>query len=323
MVDFAYTETMTEIAGLARAILDDNVNPARLAEVDGFKHRFDDALWRKLIGSGVVAALLPEELGGDGLGALELAAVQIELGRALAPVPLLETVVAATAFGTAFEAGISTVATETELSTEGSALTGSASLVPYAAAAEQVLLLGTDTAWRVPVADTELTVQELVDGRSAARLEFSGLTGTRLDCAPGRIRDRLALGRCAHQLGVLERALELTAEYARTREQFGRPIGSFQAVSHRLADCYIDIEALRLTLWQAVTSGTAADLATVRYHAAEAGHRVAHAAVHVHGGAGLDMDNALHRFFLAAKRNEFTIGAARETLVELGGLLAR
>ena len=132
---------------------------------------------------------------------------------------------------------------------------------------------------------------------------------------------------CALQLGVIEKALELTAEYARTREQFGRPIGSFQAVAQRLADAYIDVEGTRLTVWEAawrVSEGLPAanELATAKFWAADAGHRVAHTAVHVHGGMGIDIDGPLHRYFVAAKRNEFALGSATAQLRRIGAELA-
>lgn len=135
------------------------------------------------------------------------------------------------------------------------------------------------------------------------------------------------IGLCAQQLGVAERALELTTEYARTRVQFDRPIGSFQAVAGRLADAYIDVEAIRLTLWQAawrVAEGLPAEteVATAKFWAAEAGHRVAHTAVHVHGGMGIDLDHPLHRYFVAAKRIEFTLGGATVQLRRIGTALA-
>ena len=118
---------------------------------------------------------------------------------------------------------------------------------------------------------------------------------------------------------MLERALELTAEYARTREQFDRPIGSFQAVSQRLADDYIDIKGLRLTLQQAswrLSEDLPADaeVATAAFWAAEAGHRVAHTTVHVHGGVGIDMDHPVHRYFITAKQTEFALGGATAAL---------
>lgn len=135
------------------------------------------------------------------------------------------------------------------------------------------------------------------------------------------------LGRSAFQLGVLERALELTAEYAREREQFDRPIGSFQAVSSRLADGYIDIKGLRLTLTQAAWRlsedlPSDIDVASAAFWAAEAGHRVAHTTVHVHGGVGIDTDHPVHRYFLAAKQTEFAVGGATGQLLRIGRELA-
>ena len=142
---------------------------------------------------------------------------------------------------------------------------------------------------------------------------------------------RATVGLCAAQAGVVERALELTAEYARSREQFGRPIGSFQAVAQRLADAYVDVEAARLTMWQAAwrlaagESGPAVDavVATAKFWAADAGHRVAHTAVHVHGGLGIDTSYPVHRYFVAAKHNEFTLGGATAQLRRIGAALAR
>ncbi|MGH3468335.1 MAG: acyl-CoA dehydrogenase family protein, partial [Thermocrispum sp.] len=171
--------------------------------------------------------------------------------------------------------------------------------------------------------------QEVVDGADAAQLE---LTEVAVDAAaalgaPDAARERVTVGVCAHQLGVLERALELTAEYARERTQFGAPIGSFQAVRQRLADAYLDVEAVRLTLWQAawrLSEGlpAEAEVATAKFWAAEAGHRVAHSCVHIHGGVGIDTDHPMHRYFVAAKRNEFTLGAATAQLRALGTVLA-
>jgi alkylation response protein AidB-like acyl-CoA dehydrogenase len=137
------------------------------------------------------------------------------------------------------------------------------------------------------------------------------------------------VGLCAAQVGVIERALEMTAEHARKRVQFGRPIGSFQAVAQRLADAYIDVEAARLTMWQAawlLDCGREADadlaVATAKFWAAEAGHRVAHTAVHVHGGMGIDVSYPVHRYFTAATQNEFALGGATAQLRRIGAVLA-
>jgi 3-oxocholest-4-en-26-oyl-CoA dehydrogenase beta subunit len=177
--------------------------------------------------------------------------------------------------------------------------------------------------------------QELTDFAPAGRVVLDGcvLSGDRV---LGGVGDEVAdwlvtrgtVGLCAMQSGVIERALELTAEYAKSRVAFGRPIGSFQAVTQRLADAFVDVEAVRLTLWQAawlLASGAAGSdvaVATAKFWAAEAGHRVAHTAVHVHGGMGIDVTYPVHRYFVAAKRNEFALGGATAQLRRIGGALA-
>jgi alkylation response protein AidB-like acyl-CoA dehydrogenase len=190
--------------------------------------------------------------------------------------------------------------------------------------------------------DAGVTVeaQSLTDFAAAGRVVLDGvvLGDDRVLGAPGRGAEvagwlvaRATVGHCAAQAGVIERALELTAEHARTRVQFGRPIGAFQAVAQRLADAYIDVEAVRLTLWQAVWmldcgSGSASDeaavaVATAKFWAAEAGHRVAHTAVHVHGGMGIDTSSPVHRYFTAAKHHEFALGGATAQLRRIGAAL--
>ncbi|NUP25863.1 MAG: acyl-CoA dehydrogenase, partial [Nocardia sp.] len=134
--------------------------------------------------------------------------------------------------------------------------------------------------------------------------------------------DRAWLGLAAQQLGTLERSLDLVAGYAREREQFGRAIGSFQAVAQRLSDSYISLQGLRLTVTQAawqLAEGLDATEAvhTAKFWAAEAGHQVAHTLVHVHGGVGIDRDHIVHNYFTAATRNEFALGSATNHLLPL------
>ena len=189
----------------------------------------------------------------------------------------------------------------------------------------------------VAPSDPGVTVQpqHMAGGESAGRVVLDGvrLRADRVLGGPGIrrrggrwLRPRARSG-CARRSGVAERALELTAEYARSRTQFGRPIGSFQAVAQRLADAYIDVEAIRLTMWQAawrLSEGLpcAAEVATAKFWAADAGHRVAHTAVHVHGGVGIDLSTPLHRYFTAAKQDEFALGGAGVQLRRLGAVLA-
>ena len=129
------------------------------------------------------------------------------------------------------------------------------------------------------------------------------------------------------QAGAAAASLALVAEYTKTREQFGKPIATFQAVGQRAADAYVDTEAIRLTAWQAawrIAEGLPADkeVAIAKFWAADGGQRVVHAAVHLHGGVGVDRDYPLHRYFLMTKHLELTLGGATDQLLRLGATLA-
>jgi len=132
---------------------------------------------------------------------------------------------------------------------------------------------------------------------------------------------------CVMEAGACASALDLTAEYTKTRVQFDKPIATFQAVGQRAADAYVDTEGIRLTAWQAasrLSSGlpATAEVAVAKYWAAEGGQRVVHAASHLHGGVGVDRDYPLHRFFLLTEQIELTLGGAGESLRRLGKILA-
>jgi alkylation response protein AidB-like acyl-CoA dehydrogenase len=193
------------------------------------------------------------------------------------------------------------------------------------------------TAGRVVLDDVLLDDDRLLGARRGPRSPIErgqGAPDPVAGTVAGWLGARGTVGLCALQLGVTERALELTAEHARNRVQFGRPIGSFQAVAQRLADAWIDVEAIRLTLWQAAwllsegRSGSSAQeidtaVATAKFWAADAGHRVAHTAVHVHGGLGIDTSYLLNRYFAAAKHHEFALGGAVSQLRRIGAKLAK
>ena len=222
-------------------------------------------------------------------------------------------------------------------------LTGSKAVVPAGPLAD-LFVVPADTSagltvFLVHADDPGVVVvpQQLSGGEMAARLELDraavpmdrvlGVIGDGLEICEW-LTEHLTVALCAQQLGTVEGALSLTAGYARTREQFGRPIGTFQAVSQRLANGYIDVLGARLTLWQAawkLSEGMLAtrEVAIAKLWAADAGHGLAHTTVHVHGGVGIDLDGEAHRYFTAAKRNEFTLGGATEQARSIGGLLAR
>jgi alkylation response protein AidB-like acyl-CoA dehydrogenase len=358
-MDFSLSEAQAEIAGLARKILAER-----------------DAPWADLAAAGVLAAGLPAALDGSGLGLAEQCSVLIELGRAASDVPYLASVVlgagAIAEFGTvsqqrewALPAGQGSVVLTAALAEEDGDDPASPSTSAALGADGRWVLSGVKTAvdsapeaavFLVPASspdgvrvflvmpsDSGVSVerQSLTGFGSAGRVALDGvvlsedriLGGAEV---AGWLAARATVGHCAAQAGVIERALELTAEHARTRVQFGRPIGAFQAVAQRLADAYIDAEAVRLTLWQAVWAlgsgpgsglvsgpGSDADLAvaTAKFWAAEAGHRVAHTAVHVHGGMGIDTSYPVHRYFTAAKHHEFALGGATVQLRRIGAAL--
>lgn len=360
-MDFTHTDAQHDLGGLTRKILSDRLTQERLREVETGPNRLDRALWTQLAAAGVVAAALPESVDGGGFGLLEQCSVLIELGRTVAPVPYLACIVMAASavarFGTedqrarwAVPAGEGTLIltaalTEDERTTaraaaRGWVLNGTKVVVPAGPVADAFVVpaetSGGVLVFVVQADDPGVHVQrqDMVDGDSAGWLELTdvALDADRVLGTDGTqvltwLRDRGTVGVCALQLGVTERALELTADYGRERQQFGRAIGSFQAVAQRLADAYIDVEAIRLTLWQAawrLSEGldAATEVATAKFWAADGGHRVAHTAVHVHGGVGIDMDHPLHRYFVAAKRNEFELGAATAQLLRIGAALA-
>jgi alkylation response protein AidB-like acyl-CoA dehydrogenase len=361
-MDFTTTEAADDLGGLVRTITESVCTPERQRELDGLDERFDSELWAKLRDADILSTTAPESLGGGGFGVLEQVAVLTALGRQLAAVPYLESAVLAA--GALAEFGsedlqkawavpaingdkIVAVALDGDMgegpvqaTANGSAyrLTGARTQVFYGPVADAFLVpaeTGSGTkVFVVAKDDASVTVTSLdtTGLGSVGHLELRGVELGADRVVGGSdvvtwLTTHGTLGRSAFQLGVVERALELTAEYAREREQFDRPIGSFQAVSSRLADGYIDIKGLRLTVTQAAwrlseDQPADVDVNTAAFWAAEAGHRVAHTTVHVHGGVGIDTDHPVHRYFLAAKQTEFAVGGATGQLLHIGRELA-
>lgn len=363
-MDFSKPEAAEDLGGLVRTITESVCTPEHQRALDGAENRFDRDLWSKLVDADVLSAASPESLGGGGFGVLEQTVVLEALGRQLAAVPYLESVVVAAGALAKFGseelqqqwavpavngAKILTVALSAQMGDgpvqaqpagDGYKLTGTRTLVPYGPAADAFLVpaeTNSGTKIFVVAADdpgvTATTLSTTGHG-SVGHLELHGVelgeqraVGDDGTAVLDWLQIRQLLGLSAFQLGVVDRALELTAQYAREREQFDRPIGSFQAVSSRLADGYIDIKGLRLTLTQAawrLSEDLPADIdvRSAAFWAAEAGHRVAHTTVHVHGGVGIDTDHPVHRYFLAAKQSEFAVGSATGALLAIGRELA-
>lgn len=367
-MDFRPTGDARELAELVRDLCAARGGDDTLAELDArfgpgtesagterANSRLNEELWSGLVDAGVPLALGPEAAGGDGLGVTAAAYVFYELGRAFAPVPLDSAVAAAHALAAAGDtesarsvaggeliAAIPDIPTGVETGTgEGDA--GSDVIlhsVPWAPAADLLCeqVSGGLRVHRLPADGASIERLVPVDFSCAGRVTISveaAAAAERLDASAERgefeaLRRRVHLA--AHQWGVLDAALERTARYASERNQFGRPIGTFQGVSGRLADGLIDVDAVRLSTLRAADEldtcrgvpGPAARAAVAAAHfwASEAAHRVAHSAVHVHGGTGLDRSEPLHRYFLAAKAGEFRLGGATAQLADLGRTLA-
>jgi alkylation response protein AidB-like acyl-CoA dehydrogenase len=361
-MDFSFTETQTDAADLAASIFKNECTPDRLKAADA--GRFDTALWGTLGSAGLLGLSLPEAVGGSGLGLLELCSVLVEAGRLVAPVPLASHLPSALALATFGSDDVqqawlpravsgevvltSAVAEEREhvpasptttaaRDGESWSLTGVKAVVPAGAVAS-LFLVPASTATGVGVfiveaGATGLTSipQRVSDGGQVARLELDKVSGVLLgspdDDVYEWLQQRLTLAASAWELGVVRGALDLTAAYAKTREQFGRPIGTFQAVSQRLADAYIDVLGSDLMLWQAawrleegLEAGT--EVASAKLWAADTGHKVAHTTVHVHGGVGIDMDGEAHRYFTTGKLGEFLLGGTTDQARRIGSMLA-
>ena len=369
-MDLAFTEEQEQLAALTRRITTDALTEERMRAVEADPDRFDRNLYKALADAGILGVALPSEDGGGGYGLIELYRVLVELGRSVAPVPVLASIVMGampiSTFGTPEQRDTwvrpaitgekvltaamtedlnpdpgspTTTATQT---TNGWTITGTKMVVAAGTIADLFLLPATTQdgvlVFLVPKDAPGLTIsrQQMTNKDADAQLELDAVQvpddsvlGTNVDGAEivRWIVRHSTVGLCALQLGVCERALELTAEYSKTRVQFERPIATFQAVGQRLAEAYIDVEGVRLTLWQAawrLAEGLPADqeIATAKYWASDAGHRIAHTTVHVHGGMGIDLDYHAHRYFVGAKRIEFALGTATDHLRSLGKQLA-
>jgi len=221
-------------------------------------------------------------------------------------------------------------------------LSGEKTQVPAALQAERILVSATTDEgaalfWVDPGSpNLRLEAQTSSDGLPHGYLALDGVEVSESDALGGVqggaarlewLLERAIVARCATQLGVTERALEMTAAYGRERVQFDRPIGSFQAFHQRAADAYIEVEGIRLTAWEAAwqlaNGRDARDMVKVaKFAAADGAAFAAYACQHLHGGVGIDVDYPLHRYFKWATQIEHELGSAKVQLEGLGRRIA-
>jgi alkylation response protein AidB-like acyl-CoA dehydrogenase len=365
-MDFSLSEEQEAIRGLAGELLDDQVTQESLRAVeDSETPGFDRALWSKLADAGLLGVCISEEQGGLGLGFLELSLLLEEIGRTVAPVPVLSTLaygaMPLVRFGSAEQQaailpGVASgetvlsggyvepvgdpLAPTTSARRDGGGgwvLHGEKTCVPSGLYADHLLVSATtdDGAGLFLVdanaagvtrerQDTIVYAPDALITVDGAHAEAVGpLDGSALATAV-----QLATAAVSSVLtGVVARAVALTADYTKTREQFERPIALFQAVGQRAADSFIDAQTIRLTTVQAVwllDQGLPAskEVAVAKFYASEAGQRIVRAAAHLHGGMGVSREYPLHRYYIWAKQLELTLGSGTRQLAALGRLLA-
>lgn len=349
-MDFSLNEIQQDIANLAGQILRGAATPERLKALEAGGQRLDRELWAELVDAGLAAVAIPELRGGAGLGFFETCLVLEQVGRTVAAVPLSGHGVGLMALHHAgadaaldgLLAGRGWLATSARtdagnsLRAEGGRLSGALGAVPFAEGSQCLLLPARrDDAWQLYLLDTaqpgvrfEAQLTTALEPRARVHLDAVAATAVGDAQLAQWLRERIIVASCAVQIGVLEEMIVMSTRYVSEREQFGAKIGSFQSVSHRMADTWIDLMNLRLLGHSAAAMLDRQPLATLEVLAAqswsaEAGHRVSASCQHVHGGMGHDRDYPLWRYAVWSRHNELMHGGASETYAAIGAEIAR
>ncbi len=362
-MEFNFSEEQRAIADMATSVFADYCGDDQVRAFWVSGKPYDDGLWRQLAETGLLGLIVPEADGGSGLGMLEQMLALEQQGRFVAPAPLwrqqlvaaalarfasatlkstwLEKLISGTRLATLSLDGLTSargLALSARQAGAGWVLDGRAVAVPLAGEAQLVILAAaTADGPRLFLVDLTASGIDKIPGvlthaEPAADLHFKSLQVSAEQALPITALpwlDQRALAcLAALQLGVSAEDLRRTVEYTSQRIQFDRPIGSFQGIGMRSADCYIDIEALRSTLWQLcwrLDMGLEAEGAArvAKYWACECGHRVAHASSHMHGGMGSDISYPIHRFLYWSRALEMTFGGVSADLQALGEWLAK
>ena len=292
------------------ALVDRHAGPEAVRRAMGSERGYDEALWTLLCEQvGAAALVVPEDIGGAGGELADAAAVLEELGRGLVPTPLLATTLAELALMAADAPDVDTL----EQLAAGE-LIGTVAFdrdyVVNGDVADVVLAIDDGRVLRW----TDVTAEHLTPldpTRRLARLTPGGTTVVGPD--PG-LADIAAVLLAAEQIGAAARCLELTVEYTKARVQFGRPIGSFQALKHRMADLYVAVQSARAVVGDAIADLTPVTAALARLAASEAFCTVAGEAIQLHGGIAITWEHDMHLYFKRAHSSAQLFGPPREQL---------
>lgn len=295
------------------ALVDKHANGEAVRVAMESERGYDEALWQLLCEQvGAAALVVPEELGGAGGELGDAAVVLEELGKALVPTPLLGTTLAELALLAAPEPDAEAL----EQLAEGGAIGAVVFGDDYAANGDIAgIVVGTDgnqlTRW------TEFTTEPVATMDPTRRLGRITPTATApIGVDPG-IADYAAILLAAEQIGAATRCLDLTVEYTKSRVQFGRPIGSFQALKHRMADLYVAVSAARAVVDDAIAEPSATSAALARVVASEAFSKVAAEAVQLHGGIAITWESDIQLYFKRAHGSSQLFGLPAQHLRQL------
>lgn len=295
------------------ALVERHASPAAVREALESERGYDESLWTLLCEQvGAAALMVPEELGGAGGELADAAVVLEELGKALVPTPLWGTTLAELALLAADEPDADALEGLVEGARLG-AVVFDADQVVNGDIADVVVAADGDrlTRW------TEFTATRLdaMDPtRRLARLEAGNTADIGAD--PG-LADTAALLLAAEQIGAAARCLDLTVQYTKDRVQFGRPIGSFQALKHRLADLYVAVQSARAVVDEAIAAPSPTSAALARFTASEAFSKVAAEAVQMHGGIAITWEHDIQLYFKRAHGSAQLLGPPRDYLRRL------
>ena len=301
------------LRGTVAALVEKHASPDAVRQAMESERGFDESLWKLLCEQvGAAALVVPEELGGAGGELADAAVVLEELGKGLVPTPLLGTTLAELALLTAEQpdadaleelaAGtkIGTVAFDTNF-----VISGDVADIVIAADGERLTRLSEFTAHPAKTMDPT---------RRLARIESQ--VDTEIGADPG-LADTAAILLAAEQIGAAARCLDLTVAYTKDRVQFGRPIGSFQALKHRMADLYVAVQTARAVVNDAVAEPSPTSAALARFSASEAFSKVVGEAVQMHGGIAITWEHDIQLYFKRAHGSAQLLGPPREHLRRL------
>jgi alkylation response protein AidB-like acyl-CoA dehydrogenase len=360
-MNFQLSDDQQAIKRTARELLAARYRPETVRELAADERGFTDEQWKELAQLGWPGVIVPEADDGLGLGAIELIVIHEEMGYALAPSPLHSTVAAALLLVAAGDPeqrsrwlpalargeARGTIAVWDERSgaaLDGSGLeprygrlTGTKVAVPDAASAQVLIVSGAGGRHFLVRSDdpgVSITVQRSLD--PTRKLYTVKLSGAQADELGADDKERIigayatiATALAAENVGIAQRALEMAVSYAKDRKQFGRPIGSYQAVSHRCAQMLLEVEGARsLCYWAGWALDHDPEVAVraasmAKAYASDAGFRVTASALQVHGGIGFTWEHDLHFFLKRAKANCHAFGDARwhrDRVAELSGI---